>query len=83
MKFQVVLIKSPTNCRKCVAAKELLAQLSTEFADEMEIDELVSTSDEAARYGIMLTPAIVINDFIISTGKVPRLEKLRAWLRQQ
>lgn len=83
MKYQVVLIKSPTNCRKCVAARQLLDALAAEFGDELAVTELVSISDEAARYGILLTPAIVINDFIVSTGKVPRLEKLRAWLQQQ
>lgn len=48
-----------------------VAQLSIEAKVE-----LVTDAQEMLRYGVMSTPAIVINDKVVSTGRVPALSQI-------
>jgi len=62
------------NCHKVEAlAKQAVAQLSADAQVE-----LVTDMQELMRYGVMSTPAIVINDKVVSTGRVPALAQITA-----
>ena len=36
-----------------------------------------------AAYGVMSTPALVINEEVVSTGKIPRRSQIVAWARER
>lgn len=60
------------NCHKVEAlAKQAVAQLGVEAKVE-----LVTDMREIMRYGVMGTPAIVINDKVVSAGRVPALSQI-------
>ncbi|MBI2300467.1 MAG: thioredoxin family protein [Armatimonadetes bacterium] len=80
--IRIVLIQSPTGCHKCEATLALLEQLAAERPGEIELDTFDTDDPKAARYGLLMTPATIINDFIIATGKVPRRDKLVAYLEK-
>ncbi len=64
------------NCHKVEAlAKQAVAQLSADAQVE-----LVTDMQELMRYGVMSTPAIVINDKVVSTGRVPALSQITAMI---
>lgn len=44
--------------------------------------EKVEKVDEFIEYGIMMTPAIVIDDQVMSSGRVPSTDEIIGWLRQ-
>ena len=64
------------NCRKL--GEEVIAvlaelNLAADFA-------LVEDIKEIARYGVMGTPALVINGQVKSVGRVPTREQIKKWL---
>lgn len=64
------------NCRKL--GQEILAalaelNLAADFDHEQDIKEI-------ARYGVMGTPALVINGQVKSVGRVPAREQIKKWL---
>lgn len=46
-------------------------------ADIEQIHEL----DEIWRHGVLATPALIINDEIVSSGKLPSRSDVEEWLR--
>ena len=69
-----------TGCRKCnklyEAAREALAEAGVE-ANLVKVDRL----DEIMRYGVMMTPGLVIDGEVRSTGKVPHRTEITSWIR--
>ena len=52
-------------------AKQAVAQLAIDAQVEM-----VTDVKEIMRYGVMNTPGVVINDKVVSTGRVPALSQM-------
>ncbi len=60
------------NCHK-------LEALARQAVQQMKVDakvELITDMHEIMRRGIMNTPALVINDKVVSTGRVPALSQV-------
>jgi len=69
-----------TGCPKC----KILEENARKAVEEMKIKaEIVKVSDIAkiVEYGIMTTPAIVINGEVRSYGKVSTVEEIKKWLK--
>jgi len=68
-------------CPRC----DKLEREAMEVMSEMELPgdlEHVRDVKEIGRYGVMGTPALVINGKVVSVGKVPSKEEIRAWLEE-
>jgi small redox-active disulfide protein 2 len=68
-----------SGCPKC----ELLARHAEEAARALGLEyELVKVTDPAAwaRYGVMMTPALVVDGGLKLQGRVPGADQLRALL---
>jgi small redox-active disulfide protein 2 len=66
-----------TGCAKCNA----LTEISKKAADELGVPyELEKVTDmlRFADFGVMITPALVVDGVVKSTGKVPSLEEVKA-----
>ena len=66
-------------CRRC----EQLAAATKEAADQLGIDyELEKLKDVAklAEYGVMMTPALVVDGKVKSQGKVLSFDEIKAML---
>ena len=69
-----------TGCQKCnnlyTAAKQAAAELGIDA-------ELVKVEDIKAimKYGVMSTPALVVNGVVKAAGKVPGKEEIKAFLK--
>lgn len=54
--------------------------------DEATIDyELTKVTDYAdiGAYGVMRTPALVMNEEVVSSGKIPKHEQIVSWARER
>ncbi len=74
----IVLGSGCPNCRK-------LEQLCYEVATENNLDmnlEKVTDINKFADYGIMLTPGLVINGKVMSSGKIPTKSTLTHWMME-
>jgi small redox-active disulfide protein 2 len=68
-----------TGCAKC----QTLEAITHEAADELGLTadfEKVTDPGEIASWGVMATPALVINDEVVLTGRVPSKADVSAML---
>jgi small redox-active disulfide protein 2 len=68
-----------SGCAKC---KQLQAEAERAVADAGAdaTVEKVEAIDQIVRYGVMVTPALVIDDRVVSSGHVPRSAEIVGWL---
>ena len=65
-------------CRKVYAnAQRAIADLGTDVKLEK-----VEAIDEILRYGVMMTPAVVINGRVRASGRIASVEELKKWLQE-
>jgi small redox-active disulfide protein 2 len=69
-----------SGCAKC----ERLERLAREVASELGISATftkVKEMDAIMAYDVTSTPALVINEKVRSSGRIPRKEEIAAWIR--
>lgn len=66
-------------CTNCVRLEKLVMEVIGEEKLEATVEKLI-TYDDFARYGVMITPALVVNGKVLSQGKVPSKHTLAHWL---
>ena len=70
-----------TGCKKCntleLKVKELI-QLNNIDASV----EKVSDIQEVIKYGIMMTPGLVVNEQVKSSGVIPKDDQIITWLKE-
>jgi small redox-active disulfide protein 2 len=64
-----------SGCANCHKVEELAKQAVAQLGVEARV-ELVTDMKEIMRYGVMHTPGIVINEKVVSTGRVPALSQI-------
>ncbi|MBK1828924.1 thioredoxin family protein [Haloferula rosea] len=69
-----------TGCAKC----HKLTDATTQAADELGIEyqvEKVTDMMRFADFGVMITPALVVDGKVRTTGKVPTIDELKTMLQ--
>ena len=69
-----------TGCPKCETVAKNVQSAVRELGIQVEVVKVTDIGEIAAR-GVMLTPALAIDDDIKAVGKVPTVEEIRAWLK--
>ena len=69
-----------TGCPKCHKTKENIEAALSELGREAEVVE-VKNLKAIADYGVMLTPAVVIDGEVKIVGKIPSIADIKALLR--
>ena len=68
-----------TGCPKCQKTKENIREALSGTETEAEIIE-VKDLKSIADYGVMMTPAVVIDGEVKVVGKVPGVEQIKSYL---
>ncbi len=68
-------------CRRCRATERVVRQALEELGVEAEVRH-VEDPRSFVRYGVMLTPAVVLDGTVRVSGRVPTLEEVKRWLRE-
>jgi small redox-active disulfide protein 2 len=69
-------------CPKCKKLEEKVRML----IDTNEIDatvEKITDVNEMMKYDIMMTPGLVINEKLVSSGNIPKDSEILAWLLEE
>jgi small redox-active disulfide protein 2 len=68
-----------TGCAKC---KKLYAEAEKAIASSGRTVELerVEKIDEIMKYGVMMTPALVVNEEVKSSGRIPAPSEIVSWI---
>jgi len=69
-----------TGCPKCETVAKNVQSAVRELGIQVEVVKVTDIGEIVAR-GVMLTPALAIDDDIKAVGKVPTVEEIRAWLK--
>ena len=64
-----------SGCKNCVALEAHVRQSLDTLGVEASIDK-VTDYGEIAAYGVMSTPALVVDDIVVLAGRVPSVEDL-------
>lgn len=68
-----------SGCAKCAKTAEIIKQTASEKGVNVEV--IKETSPEAImNYGVMSTPAVVVDEQLVHSGSIPDREKIASWL---
>ena len=70
-----------TGCPKCKMLYENAQKAVKEADVEAELIK-VEDIDKIIGYGVMITPALVIDGVIKTSGKIPLPEEIKKWLKK-
>ena len=68
-----------SGCAKCNKLYEQAERAIAQCGVEAKLEK-VSELDDIVGYGVMLTPALVVDEVVVSSGRLPSMAKLTAWL---
>ncbi len=69
-----------TGCTKCIKAAEAISNVAEEL--HIDVDVIKETDPEVIMsYGVMSTPAVVIDDNLVHSGSIPHRQDIELWLR--
>jgi small redox-active disulfide protein 2 len=69
-----------TGCAKCTKTVEVI----TKIANELNIDvQVIKETDpeEIMGYGVMTTPAVIIDEVNVHSGSIPHRQDIELWLQ--
>lgn len=69
-----------TGCPKCKKLAELVEQTAKEIGIEYELEKVTKIND-IMNFGVMVTPALVVDGKVKVAGKVPSMEQLKEMLK--
>ncbi|MEM4576126.1 MAG: thioredoxin family protein [Candidatus Nezhaarchaeales archaeon] len=64
-------------CAKCRIAEKIAKEVAEEFSGKVKVVKLPVLSEEADKYGVFITPSIVINEKLVFSGRVPSKDELK------
>ena len=69
-----------TGCPKCKQLTANAEQAARELGIEVELEK-VTDINEIMKFGVMVTPSIVIDGTVKASGKVTRPEEIKTWIQ--
>lgn len=78
-KFNIKILG--VGCPKCQALENRVREVIEKHNIDAEVEK-VSNLNEIAKFGVMITPALVINGKVVSSGTpLPSSDQIVEWLR--
>lgn len=69
-----------SGCAKCIKTAEVISKIAEELG--VDIDVLKEADLETImNYGVMSTPAVVIDEVLVHSGRIPTREEICRWLK--
>ena len=66
-------------CANCKRVEEIARKAAGEMGVEAEFAKVTDYNDILA-YNILSTPALVINEKVVSSGRIPAPSSVKAWI---
>lgn len=71
-----------SGCVNCQKVEKLVREAVAETGVAVDIEK-VSDIRKIAKYGVLGTPAVVVDGKVKSVGKIPKKEEIVAWLGKE
>lgn len=69
-----------TGCGKCQRTLEMVQSCADRLGIAIEIEK-IEDIESILGYGVMATPAVVIDEVVVHTGGVPAPNEVNSWLQ--
>ena len=66
-------------CANCKRLEGIAQKVSKEMGLEVQIIKVMDYA-EIMNYNVLTTPALVINEEVVSSGRIPAASEVHAWL---
>jgi small redox-active disulfide protein 2 len=70
-----------TGCKKCTTLEQKVRELVSKNNIDASIEKVTEIQDIVS-YKIMMTPGLVINEKVKSSGVIPKDEQILNWLKE-
>jgi small redox-active disulfide protein 2 len=70
-----------SGCSKCQSTEKNVKEALAQSGLDVQVDKVTDVM-EIAKYGVFITPAVVINGKVKSVGKIPDTEKIKTWIEK-
>ena len=70
-----------TGCKKCQTLEASVKEIITANKIEATVEKVDDLS-AIVSYGVMTTPALVINEKVVSAGTLPQEDQILSWLKE-
>lgn len=70
-----------TGCPKCQELEKRVKNALAELNVAADVEKITDIK-KIMSYGILATPGIVINGKVKSSGRIPRVEEIQAWVQE-
>ncbi|NJD75692.1 MAG: thioredoxin family protein [Candidatus Methanoperedens sp.] len=71
-----------TGCSKCKKLTELARETVKELGISAEVVK-IENIDDIMNYGVMITPAIAIDEEIKAAGRIPSKDEIKKWINEK
>ena len=81
--IEVKVFGSEPPCAKCKQAEEEAKKAAEQFPGQVSVAKYSALLPEALQFGLVMTPAVVVNGRMISQGRVPKGTELERIFRSE
>mgnify|MGYP003450978850 CR=1 FL=1 len=67
-------------CSKCAKTVEAITRIAQELNVEIQIEK-IEDPQQIIAYGVMSTPAVVMNNVVVHAGSIPHRDVIEQWLQ--
>ncbi len=68
-----------SGCANCVNTANLIEKIAAEHGVDVEVEK-VTDMETIMNYGVMTTPAVVLDEEVVHSGGVPQADKVQSWV---
>ena len=68
-----------SGCANCVNTAKLIENVAEAAGVDVKVEK-ITDMEAIMNYGVMSTPAVVLNEQVIHAGGVPSEEKVKSWI---
>ncbi len=83
MNVIVKVFGSAPPCAKCKVAYDTAKKVQERIGEGVIVEKHSALSEEGDRYGVLMTPTVVVDDEIAVVGKAPSEKKLEEIIRSK
>jgi len=81
--IKVKVFGSTPPCAKCKEVEKRAIKVAGKYPGKIEVAKFGALSEEGDKYGVILTPTVVINDTVVVVGKVISEDELEKLIKKE
>ena len=81
--IEVKVFGTKPPCARCKEVTKRASRVAEKYPGTVSVTHYDALSEEGDKYGIMMTPTLVINDKVVSVGKVPNEEDIEKMVKKE